>query len=112
MNKNEILNYYTDYSDDSSFVRGARTILNALDNIKHEPKLLEFLISEYKKNNIELLPSFYVIEYEENYQKVYNWVFTNEDLALDCARSGFNSEKNEKVPSWILFERYRIRKLN
>jgi len=110
MDKNELIQHFSNY-EDNLFVEGVKTILNALDNIKEEPKLLEFLITICKKNHINLTQPFYVIEYGENYQYSYNWVFTNEVFAIECAKTGFNSDKNEKVPSWVLFELYRIRKL-
>jgi hypothetical protein len=107
MEKQELLNVYS-YHDSNRIDKGITIILDALSDIRREPKLFKFVIRTLKKQMACQFNDFFVINYGENYEKTYNWVFTNFKDAQQCITNLFNSDTHEPIPKDILFEKYKI----
>ena len=112
MNKEDIINVYSSY-DPTNHERekGIETIINALNDLKREPKLFEFVINILKEQVNYSFNDFFVIEYGEGYERTYNWIFDNSKNAEMCISNLFNSDTNEQISNNMLFEIYRIRKI-
>jgi len=112
MNKEDIIQNYNNYDpSDHERENGIKIIIDALSNIRREPKLFEFLINILKEQFSCSFNNFFIIEYDKDYKRVYNWVFNSFEDAEVCVTNLFNIETNESIPNNMLFELYRIRKI-
>jgi hypothetical protein len=112
MNKEDIIQNYSNYdSSDCERKNGIKIIINALSNIRREPKLFEFVINILREQFACSFNNFFVIECDKDYERVYNWIFNSFKDAEICITNLFNVDTNESIPNNMLFESYRIRKI-